>query len=365
VLICGLSPFNFHSANGVTWLKTENGVDFHDIGIIYGPAECEGFDYKFFLGKSEYLSIELWLKPGLDDRKRFSYIFCLYDNDQRELFSLSQVKTLLNISKYQTPGKNGSTHNWRWLKDALFRGQNRFLTITSDKNSTTVYIDGKKAKTYRNYSLMAQRELASAWRMVIGNDPSGTKPWVGKIHSLAIYNHSLSPEQVNEHYLKWNSGSPLALSTEKNIIALYPMDEKDGQIIHNALAKRYHLRMPERFKILKRNLLKPPRNNLSFNSSNQWDMGINIAGFIPLGYFFFITGFSATSLKKSLWGLIFWAILAGTVVSLIIEILQAFLPTRHSSLTDLILNTVGTGLGVILASIYIKIKKSCSEHTAI
>ena len=42
----GLWPLNFRSFNGVTWLKTKNGIDFQDIGIIYGTAESKGFDYK-------------------------------------------------------------------------------------------------------------------------------------------------------------------------------------------------------------------------------------------------------------------------------------------------------------------------------
>jgi VanZ family protein len=40
------------------------------------------------------------------------------------------------------------------------------------------------------------------------------------------------------------------------------------------------------------------------------------------------------------------AILIGMVTSMIIEILQVYLPSRDSSLLDVITNTLGSGIGV-------------------
>jgi VanZ family protein len=340
----------------VEWLNNENGISFQDLGIIYGPTENNDSDQNPLLAKDKSVSIEIWLTPGSYFHRSFSNIFSLYDDNQPEIFSFRQVRSSLNISKYQTLGKRGATHSWRWLGNFFFSGQRRLLTITSDKESTTVYFDGRKVKKFRNYSLMLGKKQASPSRIVIGNDPSGTQPWRGKIHGLAIYNHELYPERVFEHFEKWKNGSALPLSREKDIVVFYPMDEKNGQKIHNAASNHYHLSIPIRFKILKKNYLKLSRNALKLEGLSLRDMYINILGFIPLGYLLVVNISSFMSSRASTWRLIFWAILGGTLISLFIEILQAFLPTRNSSLTDLIFNALGTGLGLILALIFIKIK---------
>ena len=357
ILFWGLRPFNFNPRNGAAWLKTGNGINFHNHGIVYGPSEFKDFDTFPLFAKNEPISIELWLTPGSDGYDRFSYIFCLYDGQQREIFSLSQVKSLLKLSIYQNPENNKSApHRWRWLKNTFFKGQKRFLTLTSDKTSTTVYWDGRKVIRYRNYPLMFRRGFALEWRMIIGNDPSGTKPWAGKIHGLAIYNHALPAKLVFEHFEKWRGENALSLLEEKNLIALYPMDERDGNVIHNASNDRHHLLIPHKFKILKKDFLQMPGFSFKFNRSAIKDMGMNIVGFVPLGLLLMFS-FNYQSLTASPFRFIGLVLLSGIAVSFIIEICQAYLPTRNSSLLDLIFNALGMGFGVFVALVLIKLRK--------
>ena len=357
LLFWGLRPFNFRPVNSVDWIKKENGISFHDLGVVYGPAESEESDQKSLMAKDKSVSVEIWLTPGSYFHRGFSNIFSLYDDNQPEIFSFRQVRSSLNISKYQIPDKKGTTHSWRWLGNFFFNGQRRLLTVTSDKNNTSVYFDGRKVKNFRNYSLMLSKKQTSPSRIVIGNDPSGRQPWRGKIHGLAIYNHVLYPEQVFENFELWKNGSALSLSKEKEIVAFYSMNEKNGKIIHNAVGNQFHLSIPVRFKILKKNFLKLSRDSLKLDGSSLRDMRINILGFIPLGWLFFRVFNSYNQrLRIQLWRPMLLTVFGGTVISLMIEILQAFLPTRTSSLTDLIFNTFGTALGLIFASIFIKIK---------
>jgi len=69
-----------------------------------------------------------------------------------------------------------------------------------------------------------------------------------------------------------------------------------------------------------------------------------VCGFVPLGFFFTAYFTSVRQIKQAT----FVTITVGALLSLAIEALQAYLPTRNSGGTDLITNTFGTAVGVAL-----------------
>ena len=76
------------------------------------------------------------------------------------------------------------------------------------------------------------------------------------------------------------------------------------------------------------------------------DITVNILGFLPFG--FFLSAW--LRLVKNLpapraYGI---SILLGFCLSLAIELIQVYLPTRDSSLMDVFSNTMGTAAGVLL-----------------
>jgi glycopeptide antibiotics resistance protein len=79
-------------------------------------------------------------------------------------------------------------------------------------------------------------------------------------------------------------------------------------------------------------------------SGLDWpDIAINIAGFAPFG--FFAMAFLSVRLQATTRAMLL-AVACGVLVSLTIETGQYWLPTRTSSLIDVLTNGMGTALGV-------------------
>ena len=75
------------------------------------------------------------------------------------------------------------------------------------------------------------------------------------------------------------------------------------------------------------------------------DVTVNVLGFIPFG--FLLASLLRTSLRSN-WKLALVTTAAGFLLSFVIELIQAWMPSRDSSLLDLLMNTTGTLLGTLI-----------------
>ncbi len=180
-------------------------------------------------------------------------------------------------------------------------------------------------------------------RLVVGDSPRQPDSFRGQIRGLAIYDAELNGAQVLRHYRTWTErGRPDVAPDERNI-ALYLFDEHTGNVIHNHAAAGGDLTIPETYAVIDKISLEPFWKEFSFYTS-YWKGNLkNIVGFIPVGFCFYAYFTVGRPIKRA--PLV--TVVLGALMSLTIEVLQAFLPTRDSGTTDLVTNTLGTYVGVM------------------
>ncbi len=82
--------------------------------------------------------------------------------------------------------------------------------------------------------------------------------------------------------------------------------------------------------VLREKFLDPPGKKY-YSGLGYWkDLAINIGGFVPLGFAFCAYWALCCPIKRAASA----AVLVGVAVTLTIEILQCYLPTRQSGVTD-------------------------------
>jgi len=94
-------------------------------------------------------------------------------------------------------------------------------------------------------------------------------------------------------------------------------------------------------------LFESPISEFRHDKSYLKDAFINVVGFVPLG---FVCGLYFRTVRQARRTALI-TIVIGATVSIAIEYFQSYLPTRFSGITDIITNTVGTWIGVMVCNL--------------
>ena len=130
-------------------------------------------------------------------------------------------------------------------------------------------------------------------------------------------------------------------------MALYLFDEGGGPRAEDTSRNRHHVIIPEIYQAVHRQILIPPWKDLAYDGPDYQDIVVNVLGFMPFGFCFFFHYQQSRPHRRA--KNILLVIVVGSAISLAIELTQAWLPNRDSSMIDVITNIAGTFLGAVLA----------------
>lgn len=287
-------------------------------------------------------SLEIWLEPR---RVRSSGTILAFYWPASGVVPFGLRQSLGDLKLERRSQDPSAERTKLYVDDVFSHLKPVFFTISSGEAGTAIYVDGALVKKSTNFRF-SSHDLTG--QLVVGNAPATTDSWSGQVRGLAVYNRELPAAEVSQHFSQWTgvraTSTQPDLAGSDGIVARYLLDEGKGNVVHNQVDSATNLLIPERFFVLREPFLERPWDE--FRSDwNYWkDVGINIGGFIPLGFFFAAYFAVIGKIKRAIW----LAIALGFAVSLTIEVLQAFLPTRDSGMTDLITNTLGAALGAVL-----------------
>jgi hypothetical protein len=343
ILIAGLWPLQFHPRNQVSWSKNGHGVHFEEPGIVY---TVEGWNSRG-LNRSHpgnnAVTLQLGIQPGTESRAGVNPILTFWDATREKNFTLVQWGTVLLVQGWLKDQTGRVFYGQRGLSGGLRQGKPQSVFITSGREGITCYINSVRGNRHADLTFDMSNFRG---RIVLGDSPRGKNQWVGDLLELALYDHALEAGEVSDLDRIPLCEMSLQLAKNEGAEAVYAFSEGSGLWVHDRMGFAPNLLVPRYYQRLKITFLMPPWRDFRLRWSYFKDVGINILGFVPLGLFTAL--FFESSLRLSQHRAALLTILAGFGTSLFIEVIQAYLPTRVSDLTDIICNVAGTECGVIL-----------------
>jgi len=348
ILTAGLWPFHA-PLNDVRWLQKGNGLYFGEHGTVLSSGNFSSGRARPGGAKADTsCTLEILLQPG---QIRGEGTLLAFDSsaDPSFPFSLRQLGASLAVQRHVFDDQGIARRPWLKVDHILRAGELVLVTITSGRHETVVYVDGVRAGESSTLGLVST-DLTGQLVLATSTVDDG---WTGQIMGLAVYDRSLTAEQVGKHFASWRSDQGPALVEAEDPVAVYLFNEHGGNVVHNRRGPGPDLTIPTHYSVLHPPFLRAAWAHHHYGRAvwARWsfwqDVFVNIAGFIPVGFLLVTYFTSVRPVKRP----VLFAILLGIFLSFSIEGLQVFLPTRDSDVTDIITNTTGTCLGVVLCRI--------------
>ena len=356
ILYFGLNPRGFYLSNNVTWIDNQNGIRFGKYGIAYTDSPFNSPASHSRTPNS--LSIEIALKSDISHHQGFEFLLVMHNGEDSKQLLIGKWRSwmiVMNGDDYENKKKTKRIA----VREALPPQKIRFVTITSGQEGTKVYLDGQLARAKKDLILKVP-DGKTETRLVVGNSVYGRDSWTGDIYGLALYGYALTAKDVELHFNQWFRERNFAFAKEDAPQLLYMLNEKAGEKAFDRSGENHHLEIPSRMKILKRELLSAPWYRFKFNKSFLVDITINILGFIPFAFFLSATFVSRGGFVEKHSCLI--TVFICLVISLLIEITQAWMPSRSSQMLDVLLNTLGAWLGAMLYRLSLHLSPKASAN---
>jgi VanZ family protein len=346
-----MAPFDFDLSPIVPSIKRlsqTNGVEISGISAIRSTSEAQK-QYRAKISGTG-ISVEVWLSTEEMAQRGPAKIISYSSVAGLRSFALGQEGKDLIVRLRTTRNDPNGVNSEARVPDVFISGELMHLIATYDHGDERLYANGEMISEttwpggeFWNWN--------PAYRLVLGNESTGNRPWKGRLFLVAIYNRGLSAEEITANYRAGRHfGDAAAASGPRvsdGLVALYFFEEIQGRKIFD----RSGMQPPLDLEILSgqemtgKSFLRPSRSNSSPPWREMKDTLGNVILFVPFGFLLhaFLSARYGQSVKTTV-----LTLMVGVLFSVIIESFQYFIVSRDSSLIDVTNNAIGTALGIVV-----------------
>jgi hypothetical protein len=332
ILFAGLKPFRFHPDNGARWIGDHNGIRFErPRGLAFSQERLSGL-----LGECrEGCSIEMVVSPEQIANDDPSYILNDDEGGGGPSIAVMQVSADLVLqARFKSGGTEAVQMNRIGAANVFRTGRMTDIAITTAPLGTELYVNGRLTTS----SPKALDVNGFTHRVLLGASGSCNYPWFGELLGLAFYDRPLTSAEVRSNSVEWDEGRP---PHAQGATALYTFAERGGEQAHGGSSGAI-LDVPAHLMLLHRVILKW---DMQLTREGTPDVVFNVIGLIPFGFVTVVLLCVRFNMSQA--RAFCFSIATAALLSLSIELIQAYIPGRASSSADLLMNTIGATIGTV------------------
>lgn len=182
--------------------------------------------------ESHELTIEAWVTPANAAQDGPARIVSLSTSVLARNFTLGQDGDRYDV-RFRTTGTNDSGQpSLPSAPGAAGPAPAHVVYTHNAQGRAVIYINGAESA-----QLQVGGDLSNwdrSHQLMLANELSGDRPWLGTLHLAAIYNRALSPDEVQRnHAAGARSDGPPALAGHNGLEALYTFNARGGDVVRD------------------------------------------------------------------------------------------------------------------------------------
>jgi Concanavalin A-like lectin/glucanases superfamily/VanZ like family len=343
LLVALLAPLELYTSNGATLKAPDHGVEFPTAGVVRTFAPPGRLHRDLTSGPG--FTLEVWLRSVKLNQTGPARIVSYSADTQARNFTLGQQGNTL-VMRLRTTETDVNGDPPVEVADVFSAAARRHIVVTYDTHAVCVYVDGQ-----RRACRTSPHGLLDVWdpghQLLLGNETTGNRPWLGTLFLVALYGRSLSAAEIAAAYTTEGSAAFTEPAARRDVAALYRFREGAGAIVHDATQRDpIHLEIPRFVEEHHHGFLSRTSTLARMSVWTVADVTLNVLMFVPFGLLC-----HAVLRRRGRRLASAAAIGVAAAFSLGAESAQYFIVPRASQLEDVVLNVLGAGLGVVLGSV--------------
>ena len=344
ILWAGLHQTWSPSDNHVEPLSDRHGLAFGQHGIAYTDRFVTHRDSGHSkLGGGADFTVEIALRQSVSNSS-FRFIAVVHSGDETSQLLIGQWRQtiiVMNGADYDSSQKSPRLD----VDISGYEGTPFLFALRSSHGNVEAYLEGDLVAT-KDITFRLPTDAESG-RVILGNSPYGTNPWRGEILGFALHDHALERDELRRHYAVWRgSRSFLGFCHASAVLSYAFVAPVNGRAVDRSSSGLDLLFPRDRTFVTPRFFESSVAGFLS-RLGADWDAVLNLCGFIPFG--FVLMALLAEVQPRARVALLVTATIIGAGLSFGVELAQGWMPSRSSSIFDLVLNTAGTTAGALVA----------------
>lgn len=185
------------------------------------------------LQETNALSLEAWVTPADTKQKGPARILSLSHTPGKRNFTLGQEGDKWEV-RLRTTKTNDNGQPGLQSKSGLAASKPTHIIYSRDRvGRAWLFIDGRKVTDFRAAGDFANWD--ESFRLLIGNESSNDRPWLGTLHQIAIYDRELSGDEVAQNHAAGLRGDGLLEDAAPARYDLTHIPHRRGLLTHGSV----------------------------------------------------------------------------------------------------------------------------------